>query len=233
MILIPLSILLFFALLWLGLNLFVCASGSNCLYTLEEAENVPYADAILILGAGVRQDHTPSNMLEDRLLAGFQLYESGVSERIIVSGDHGRAEYDEVNVMKDYLVSLGVPSDAVFMDHAGFSTYDSLYRAKEIFGAESLCLVTQKYHAYRALFIGKSLGLDCSGVAAPILSGNFNRYSRQTWFSFRESLARCKDFFLCLFKPEPKFLGEPISLEAGGQATDDRPRHDPEIYGKA
>ena len=209
-----------FVLFYLGVNLYTRLSAKGELYSLE-SKDIGKADAILVLGAGVRNDNTPSNMLEDRLLTAFQLYERGVSDKVIVSGDHGQVQYDEVGVMKDYLIEKGIPSDRIFMDHAGFSTYDSLYRAKSIFSAESLVIVTQEYHAYRALMIGRHLGMDVTGVAAPILCTTATSYVNQPWYSFRESIARCKDFIWCLAKPKPNILGEKISLESSGDVTND------------
>ena len=187
----------------------------------EGREKIQKADAILVLGAGVRKDQTPSHMLEDRLLTALSLYESGVSDKIIVSGDHGQVQYDEVGVMKDYLIEKGIPSENIFMDHAGFSTYDSLCRAKSIFGADSLVVVTQKYHSYRALMIGRHFDIGVKGVYAPILSTTASGYAKQPWYSFRESLARCKDFIWCIFDVKPTFLGESISLESSGDVTND------------
>ena len=120
-------------------------------------------DCILILGAGVWGDQ-PSHMLEDRLKTGIMLYKNGVSDRLLMSGDHGQIQYDEVNVMKKYAMDAGVPSEHIFMDHAGFSTYDSMYRARDTFLAKKVVIVTQEYHLYRALYAAKGLGLDAVGV---------------------------------------------------------------------
>lgn len=216
-------IVLLIPLLFYGtVNFYAVLSARNEGVGLENAdfeENA--ADAILVLGAGVRANGTPSNMLEDRLLTALELYEKGVSRRILVSGDHGSSDYDEVNVMKKYLVARGVPSEDVFMDHAGFSTYDSLHRANSVFGAESLVIVTQKYHAPRALMIGRHLGIECRGVYAPILSSDAESYVGQSWYSFRETVARCKDFLYSVFRPEPTYLGDPISLSGSGDVTND------------
>ena len=215
--------ILFGVVLFYGLtNLYAYSCGSGRLFSYEERESVPASDAILELGAGVRGDGTPSHMLEDRLLCALSLYEEGAADSVIVSGDHGSEHYDEVNVMKRYLIERGVPSDRIFMDHAGFSTYDSLFRAKAIFGARSLVVVTQAYHSYRALMIGRHLGLDCSGVSAPILSTDAESYAGQGWYSFRESIARSKDFLFSLFRPNPKYLGDPIPLSGSGDSTNDR-----------
>ena len=209
-------------LLYGGINLYVRFSNADRLYSLKEAESISErADVILVLGAGVRPDGSPSNMLEDRLLTALQLYELGVSDKILVSGDHGTKYYDEVNVMKSYLMGKGIPSERIFMDHAGFSTYDSVYRAKEIFGAKSAVIVTQEYHSYRTMMIAKHLDLDAVGVFAPILSSDAEEYPKQSWYSFRETLARVKDFFYCVVKPEPTCLGERIPLDGSGDVTND------------
>ncbi len=205
-----------------GINAYAILSARGELFALEKAEEMKEgADAVLVLGAGVRSDGTPSNMLQDRLLCALALYEKGLCDKIIVSGDHGAKDYDEVNVMKNYLIARQVPSECIFMDHAGFSTYESLYRAKFVFGAEKLIIVTQKYHSYRALMIGRALKIDCQAVAAPILAGDYEGYAMQPWYSFRESVARCKDFFYCLTLPKPTYLGEKISLSGSGNVTND------------
>lgn len=204
------------------INLYARLSTEDNLYYLEEAVVVSKKpDVILVLGAGVRLDGSPSNMLEDRLLTALRLYELGICEKILVSGDHGTEYYDEVNVMKSYLVKRGIPSESVFMDHAGFSTYDSIYRAKAIFGVKNPIIVTQEYHSFRSLMIANHLDMDATAVAAPILSSDVKAYPKQTWYSFRETAARVKDFIYCLVKPEPTFLGEPISLQANGDLTND------------
>ena len=209
-------------LLYVTVNLYARLSTEDNLYYIEEVSAISQKpDVILVLGAGVRPGGSPSNMLEDRLLTAFQLYEAGICDKILVSGDHGTEYYDEVNVMKSYLVKKGIPSESVFMDHAGFSTYDSIYRAKAIFGVKKILIVTQEYHSFRSLMIANHLDLDAIAVAAPILSSDVEVYPKQAWYSFRETLARVKDFFWCLAKPEPTFLGEPISLQASGDLTND------------
>ena len=204
---------------YISVNVGAEVLAKSAVYSSEDGECY---DAILVLGTGIRGDGSPSNMLEDRLLAALELFRENAAPAVIVSGDHGRVEYDEVNVMKDYLVKHGVPSDCVYMDHAGFSTYDSLYRAKAVFGAESLVIVTQAYHTGRALMIGVHLDLDCKAAPAPILSASVESYPMQPWYSFRETLARCKDYVFCLFKPNPTYLGDPISLLEGGDVTNDK-----------
>lgn len=172
-------------------------------------------DCILVLGAGVRDDGSPSVMLRDRVATGISLFRDGASARLLMSGDHGRENYDEVNVMKRLATEAGIDPDAVFCDHAGFSTYESIYRAKEIFGAERVLIVTQEYHLYRALYVARRLGLEAYGVSADVRS-----YRGQTYRDLREDLARFKDFFTAQIKPQPTYLGDRIPLSGQGSLTD-------------
>ena len=172
-------------------------------------------DCILVLGCAVWGDR-PSHMLEDRLLVGIDLCKMGASEKLLVSGDHGTSEYDEVNVMKTFATDRGIASENVFMDHAGFSTYESMYRAKEIFKAEKILIVTQEYHLYRAIYDARRLGLDAYGVP-----GDIRDYGGQIYRDIREILARNKDFFFTVFKPEPTYLGEEIPISGNGNKTND------------
>lgn len=195
-------------------DIIVVSSAKDRIITANEAAELENTDCVLVLGAGVR-DGSPTPMLRDRLITGISLYESGAAPKIIMSGDHGREDYDEVNVMKSYAVENGVPDSDVFMDHAGFSTYDSVYRAKAVFEADSIIIVTQKYHLYRALYIAEKLGVNAVGVAADL-----DDYSGQLKRDLREIAARDKDFFSCLFKPKPKYLGEKIPVSGDGNITD-------------
>lgn len=154
-----LIIIIIIILIVLGINLFVIASTKENIITEDEAKQIKDIDCIIILGAGVR-GNKPSPMLEDRLLQGIELYKKGVAKKIIMSGDHGSKDYDEVNVMKNFAIEHGVPSEDIFMDHAGFSSYESIYRAKEIFGVEKAIIVTQKYHLYRSLYIAQKFGIE-------------------------------------------------------------------------
>lgn len=173
------------------------------------------ADCILVLGCGVREDGTPSDMLYDRIKKGVELYQKGVAPKILMSGDHGRKSYDEVNVMKEYAMSMGVTEEDIFMDHAGFSTYESIYRAKEIFLAENIILVTQKYHLYRGLYISEKLGVNALGACA-----DYHTYIGQNGRDLREIVARFKDFLNCFIKPKPKYLGEAIPVSGDGRVTE-------------
>ncbi len=181
-----------------------------------DAETAPSADCILVLGCRVHENSRPSNMLADRLKRGVELYELGVAPKLLMSGDHGQHEYNEVQVMKQYAIDAGVPSEDVFMDHAGFSTYDSLYRARDVFDVKKVIIVTQEYHLYRAIYIARSLGLDAYGV-----SSDYHTYAGQAVRDIREVAARVKDYMSVIFKPNPKYLGEVISIQGDGNATND------------
>ena len=195
----------------LGINFIVVGLGGR---DIVSEKDVKKADCILVLGAQVKPDGTPSHMLRDRLKKGIELYKAGAAPKILMSGDNGQQEYNEVKVMLEYARDAGVPDKDIFLDHAGFSTYESMYRAKEIFGAEKVIVVTQKYHEYRALYIGQRLGLQVEGVCTDPVEymGQFHR-------DIREVVARDKDFFQCIGKPEPTFLGDKIDLSGDGHET--------------
>ena len=199
----------------LGINLCVRLSTKKQILDKESYSKLSDVDCIIVLGAAIWGDK-PSPMLEDRLLEGINLYKNSVSDKILMSGDHGRQEYDEVNIMKEFAIQKGVPSENIFMDHAGFSTYESIYRAKEIFGAKKIVIVTQKYHLYRALYIANQLGLEAYGVGA-----DPRQYVGATYREIREILARNKDFVKCIFKPEPTYLGDAIPISGDGNVTND------------
>ena len=200
----------------IGVNGYVKKIGGNNIITPEEAAALNDVDCIVVLGCQVKDNGKPSDMLADRLKRGIELYEQGSAPKIIMSGDHGRTEYDEVNTMKQVAIDSGVPSSDIFMDHAGFSTYESLYRAKEIFEADKLIIVTQEYHLYRALYIAEQLGIEAYGV-----NSDYHTYWGQSNREVREILARCKDFVNTIFKPEPTYLGETIPVSGDGDLTND------------
>lgn len=196
-----------------SLNIYVVNNTKNEIVKEENVSNIEGVDCILILGAEIWGDK-PSPMLEDRLKEGIVLYKQGTTKKIIMSGDHSREDYDEVKIMKEYAESEGVPSEDIFMDHAGFSSYDSVYRAKEIFGVQKMIIVTQKYHLYRSLYIAKKLGIEAYGIES-----NLRTYPGQVFREIREILARDKDYFKCIMKPEASIMGEKISLDGSGDIT--------------
>ena len=199
-----------------SINGYVKSVAKERIVTVEETATLEDVDCIIVLGCQVRDDGTLSHMLRDRLMRGLEVYHAGATPKLLMSGDHGRKEYDEVNAMKQYAIENGVPSEHVFMDHAGFSTYETVYRAKEIFEADKVIIITQEYHLYRALYIADKLGLEAYGVSADL-----NKYAGQSMRDFREVLARCKDWAMCIFKPEPTDLGESIPVNGNGDVTND------------
>ena len=198
----------------LGINLWVVKSTASRILTPEKAAALYDVDCILVLGCGVYADGTPTAMLADRLQQGIALYDAGASGKLLMSGDHGQTDYDEVNAMRNYALAHNIPSSDVFMDHAGFSTYESMYRARDIFQAKKIIIVTQRYHLHRALYIAKALGLDAYGVSA-----DSRTYAGQTARDIREILARNKDFVISLFQPKPTYLGNAIPVSGDGNLT--------------
>ena len=197
-------------------NAYVKASTARQILSAQEAASLSDVDCIIVLGCLVKSDGTPSDMLSDRISVGVALYQNGTAPKLLMSGDHGQEEYDEVNTMKSCAIAEGVPSEDIFMDHAGFSTYESIYRAKEIFGADKIVIVTQEYHLYRAIYTAKALGIEAYGVSADLRS-----YAGQTKRDVREVLARIKDMAYSIIKPQPTYLGDPISLDGSGDVTND------------
>lgn len=202
---------LLFAITLLSLNAAIKSVTKDKILEPHTAAQLGDIDCILVLGCHVR-----SQYLADRLTTAFGLYDMGASPKLLMTGDHGREVYDEVNYMLDKAEEHGIERKDVFTDHAGFSTYESMYRAKEIFGAKRIIIVTQEYHLYRALYLAEKLGIEAYGVSASL-----HGYGSQDYQDMRESLARMKDFFYALIKPEPTFLGESIPISG-----DAYPSHD-------
>lgn len=200
----------------LCVNAHVKSSVSDRILTSQEAAKLLDVDCILVLGCQVKDDGTPSDMLRDRLMRGIEVYNLGAAPKLLMSGDHGREDYDEVGTMKQFAITEGIASEDIFMDHAGFSTYESVYRAKEIFQADKIIIITQEYHLYRALYIADKLGVDAYGVAS-----DYHTYAGQFMRDFREVLARCKDWISVITKPEPTYLGEVIPVNGNGDVTND------------
>ncbi len=197
-------------------NLAVTKTTDDQILTPQEAAALENVDCILVLGCFVHENGNPSHMLHDRLTRGVELYDQKAAPKLLMSGDHGQKSYDEVSAMKQFAVDCGIASEDVFMDHAGFSTYESIYRAKEIFQADKIIIVTQEYHLYRALYIANRLGVEAYGV-----SSDYRAYAGQTSRDVRELLARTKDFAICVYKPKPTFLGEVIPISGNGNLTND------------
>lgn len=199
-----------------GIDSFVKLISQNRIITSDQAASLENVDCILVLGCLVKDDGKPSDMLADRLTRGIELYNLNAAPKLLMSGDHGRQNYDEVYAMKSFAVNSGIASEHVFMDHAGFSTYESIYRAKEIFQAKKIVIVSQEYHLYRAIYIAQMLGMEAYGV-----SSDYHIYYGQSARDFREVLARIKDFGTTIFRPKPTYLGEVIPISGDGNLTND------------
>ncbi|MBE6053387.1 MAG: SanA protein [Clostridium sartagoforme] len=208
--------LVIIAILTISVTISIVNSYKKYIYNIED---IPSGnDAIIVLGAGVRQDGTPSDILADRLEASLDVYKANLGNSFILSGDHGREDYNEVRAMKNYIMKDNVDEKIIFMDHAGFSTYDTMYRAKEIFKVEKAIIVTNEYHLPRALYIARRLGIEAYGVKSDL-----REYQLMDSYKKREVLAQLKDFlYVNILKPEPKFLGETIPVNSSdGRVTED------------
>ena len=193
------------------INIYMINSTKNQIVELEDLSDE--YDAIIILGCRVNGD-SPSLMLARRLDMGLEVYNK-LHSKIILTGDHGKNDYDEVNVMRDYLINSNIDSQDIFLDHAGFNTYDSIYRAKYIFEAKKVVIITQKYHMYRALYLANQLDLDAVGIVANDIPQKFIMLKNE----IREILSRDKNFFKGIIKPKSKYLGEIIPLSSDGNIT--------------
>ena len=195
------------------MNACVCLPVRKRMYSLSEASKKSGYDCIIVLGCGV-WGTSPTPLLSDRLDAAIALYNAGVADKILMSGDHGKKNYDEVTVMRDYALSHGVAAQDIFLDHAGFSTYETMYRAYEVFNIRKAVVVTQKYHLYRALYDADALGIEANGTIA---TGHV--FMSQLYWDIREMAARAKDLLWCIFKPLPTYLGDKIDITGNGEVT--------------
>jgi len=214
-IIIIIAALLFICLAPFIISEYVESSVKDHIISEEDLDDID-VDCILILGAGLKSDGTPNKMLQERLDKGIELYKRGIAEKLLLSGDNGQVAYDEVNAMMTYAVGEEVPLEDIFLDHAGFSTYESVYRARDVFLVKKVIIITQKYHLPRALYIADGLGLEAYGVIPDL-----REYNGQTYREIREILARNKDFFKTLLKPEPTYLGDEIPITSNGILSHD------------
>ena len=166
---------------------------------VEEVSKEGKFDAIIVLGASVWRNRTPSPILQARLDTAAELYNLGLAEKILVTGDYRLGEYGETDVMQEYLTEQkGIPADRILCDFKGFSTYESMVRSATEFGVERAIVVTQHYHLYRAMYIANAHGVDIRGVIAEN-AGDF--FQRVRW-TVREWMASIKDMFYCMTNKE-------------------------------
>lgn len=193
----------------------VDSEGKKHISTIEKLPKD--VDAIIVLGAGIKNDGSPSDILNDRLETAIEIRNYINESKLIMTGDHGKKNYNEVKTMKNFAVRNDVEEKDIFMDHAGFNTYDSMYRAKKIFGVKKAIIVTNEYHLPRALYIANKMGIEAYGVAS-----DKRRYYFMDVYKKREILAQVKAFIeVNISRREPKFLGSPIPITGDGRQTED------------
>ena len=193
-------------------NVAVRTSGGNTAISVESIQTQPVG---IILGAKAYKDGALSAMLADRVNEGIALYRAKKIQKLLLTGDHGTVGYDEVNAMKAYVMAAGVPERDIFTDHAGFSTYESLYRARDVFKIKRAVIVSQKFHLSRALYIARSLGLQTKGLAADLR--DYGVYNKQS--TFREYFANLKAFWQVKTGAKPTFLGPAIPITGDGRQS--------------
>lgn len=189
---------------------YVDVTSETYIYTPNKA---PPSEVALVLGASVTSRGVLSPVLKERADTAAQLYQSGRVKKILVTGDNSTLEYDEVYPVGKYLMALGISQDDIFLDYAGFDTYSSMYRARDVFGVTSVLVVTQKFHLSRAVFIARSLGLDAYGVDAAAPDEHFFA------LSVREIPASLKASYDIWFGRVPKYLGEQFPVSGSGVPT--------------
>lgn len=203
----------------IALAVFFCAQAAVGAFRsrIVLAKDASAQPIVIVPGASVLSNGQPSDVLEDRLRAAHNLYATGKVEKILVSGDHGSADYDEVNAMRRYLLAQGVLAEDIFLDHAGFDTYDTMYRARNVFGVTNAIVVSQTFHLPRALYIAHHLGIDAYGVPAET-----QRYRKDAEFAFRERFANVKAYLDVLVMSAPQYGGLKIDSTGDGRATWDQ-----------
>lgn len=177
----------------------------------DAPDDVPQTTAALVLGASVVRGK-PSPVLEERAHTAVALYMMGKVKKILVTGDNGALTHDEVTPVRKYLINAGVAPEDIFLDHAGFDTYSSMYRARAVFQADSLTIVTQDFHMPRAVFVAQQLGITAYGVVPERGQGNMYDY-------VREIPASGKALFDLVSRRMPKYLGDAIPLTGDGTVT--------------
>lgn len=178
-----------------------------------ELKDVPKTKVAIIFGAGINGDQ-PSRYLKDRLDAGISLYKNNKVDKILLSGDNGRDEYDELSVMKLYCQKNGVDTTKIYIDYAGFDSYSTMYRAKHIFYVDTAILVSQKYHLNRCIYLGDKLGIKSFGYSA-----DRGVYSGYKYYASREKLSVSKAVLDVIRNRRPKYLGEPVDINKESNYT--------------
>ena len=175
----------------------------------ENIESIPENEVGLLLGTSkYLRSGSPNQYFENRIIATEELFKSGKIKKVVISGDNGRENYNEPQDMKEALMKRGIPEEKIVLDYAGFRTFDSVYRMKEIFGQNRFTIISQKFHNQRAIFIAKSLKLNVVGYNATDVDA-YNGFKTKV----REKFARVKVFIDLMIGKKPKYLGEKIIIE--------------------
>jgi len=193
-------------------DIYVAFAGREGMYA--KIDDLPRAQAVLVLGAAVYRNGEMSPVFHDRAATALEIYRSGKADKILVSGDHSRGNYDEVNAGKKFFLNNGVAGKDIFVDYAGFDTYSSVYRAKEIFQVDSMIISTQDFHLPRALYLAHSLGIEACGMSA-----DKNNYDLGFRNVLRENSARIKAFWDVAMGTKPRFLGSQIPIGGDGRSS--------------
>lgn len=196
------------------INVYMVLSTNK--YVFKDKNDIPQKYTTMILGAMVYPNDIVSHVVRDRIYGAMELYQCGKTSKILITGDHGQKRYDEVNTMRKYIMKyFDINEENIFMDHAGFTTYESMYRARDIFEAKDIIIVTQSFHVNRSLYIARKLGIDAVAYVAPEVTP-YAKYTRIKWF-IREYFARVKAFISVAFDAKPTYLGEKIFINGDGR----------------
>ncbi len=201
-----------FALGLLVAGVFVMVKYTTDQYIVRTIKEAPTVHTAIVLGAALAPNGALSMVFQDRVDTAIALYRAGKVSKILVTGDDGSRSHNEVNPARDYLLTQGVPSDVIFLDHAGFDTYSSMYRAEKVFLVDTAIIVTQEFHLPRAIFIARRLGMSAYGVVA-----DKRKYYLSN--SVRELFADVKAVFNLATHRVPKYLGDPIPITGSSSAS--------------
>lgn len=182
------------------INLSIISQTNDNIYSVNDIIKLDNDfDCILILGAGVKANGDPTDMLRDRLIAGYEANQQ-LEIPVFLTGDSENSDYTETVTMKRFLINKGIVEEDIISDGYGLSTYESIWRAKNVYGYNKILIISQKYHLHRAIYIAQKLGMIAYGV-----DGALTSYSKQPIYTFREYLARIKDMLFTEMTPMPAY----------------------------
>lgn len=191
-------------------DIYVVFSGRQGIY--DEINSLPESQAVMVLGSSVLRNGQMSDIFRDRATMALEVYNSGKARKILVSGDYQANDYDEVGTAKKFLLENGIPAEDIFLDYAGYDTYDSIYRAKYIFKVKTLIISTQSFHLPRALYLARGMGIEAVGITADL-----REYSLGMHNLLRENAARIKAFYELITNEKSKVTGDPVPITGDGR----------------